>query len=131
MIQIIITQYDYDRLMKLLAKKKPHNDFDKALLAELEKGKIVDPKDVPPDVITMNSQVHFTDEYGDSWDYWLVFPDDADLAKGKISILSPIGCALLGYSIGDKVTLHTPRGRRELKVEEIIHQPEREGNFEL
>lgn len=131
MVQIIITQYDYDRLMKLLARKKPHDDFDKALLAELERGKIVEPQDIPSDIITMNSEVRFKDEYGDSWEYWLVFPEDADLPKNKISILSPIGCALLGYGIGDHITIHTPKGRRELEVEEVLRQPEREGNFEL
>ncbi|MEO7364565.1 MAG: nucleoside diphosphate kinase regulator [Candidatus Saccharimonadales bacterium] len=131
MTKILITQFDYDRLMKLLDKRKPHDDFDKSLLAELEKGEIIEPKDVPDDVITMNSQVSFTDEHGDDWKYWLVFPDDSDLTKQKISILSPIGCALIGYSKGDTITLPTPKGRRQLTVEEIIHQPEREGNFDL
>lgn len=131
MIKIYITQFDYDRLTKLLSKRKPYDDSDKALIAELERGEIIDPKDVPPDVITMNSQVRFKDEYGDGWEYWLVFPEDADLDKNKISILSPIGCALLGYRKGDTITVPTPKGRRELTVEEIIHQPEREGNFDL
>lgn len=130
-MQIVITQHDHDRLMKLLAQRKPHDDFDKALLAELKRGKIVDPEDIPPDVITMNSHVRFKDEYGDSWEYWLVFPKDADLPTNKISILSPIGCALLGYGIGDRITIRTPKGRRELEVEEVLRQPEREGNFEL
>lgn len=132
MTKIYITRFDYDRLMKLLNKKKPHDDFDKALLYELGRGEIVESKDIPPDVITMNSHVKFRDEYGDDWDFWLVFPEDADLPKGKISILSPVGCALLGYKIGDKVTIHTPnKGRRDLSVTEILSQPEREGNFDL
>jgi regulator of nucleoside diphosphate kinase len=131
MVQIIVTQYDLDRLNRLLAKSKPHSDFHKALIAELEKAQVVDSKEVPSDVITMNSQVHFSDDYGDVWDYWLVFPEQADLAEGKISVLSPIGCALLGYRIGDKFTVPTPAGRRVLKVEQIVHQPEREGHFDL
>lgn len=131
MVKIYITQFDYDRLKKLLNKRRPHDANDKALLAELEKGEIIDPKKVPSDVITMNSQVNFKDEYGDDWNYWLVFPDDAELAKNKISILSPIGCALLGYRKGDTVTIPTPKGRRQLTVKEIVHQPEREGNFDL
>lgn len=101
------------------------------MLAELERGEIVEPKDVPADVITMNSQVRFKDEHSDDWEYWLVFPEDADLAKQKISILSPVGCALIGCQKGDKITLPTRSGRKELTVEEVIHQPEREGNFEL
>lgn len=131
MSKIYITQFDKDRLMKLLDKKKPHDDFDKALLVELGKGELVKPKEVPADVITMNSEIRFRDEHGDDWEYWLVFPEDADLTKNKISILSPIGCALLGYGVGDKITLHTPQGRKDLTVEEVIHQPEREGDFDL
>jgi len=131
MCKIYITQFDKDRLMKLLNKKKPHHDFDKALLVELNRGELVKPKNVPPDVITMNSEICFQDEYGDDWEYWLVFPEDVDLTKNKISILSPVGCALLGYRVGDKITLHTPQGRKDLTVQEVIHQPEREGNFDL
>lgn len=132
MTVIYITQFDYDRLKKLLDRKKPHDDFDKALIYELERGKIVAPKDIPPDVITMNSHVKFSDEFGDSWEYWLVFPEDASLSESKISILSPIGCALLGYKIGDHITIHTSnKGRRNLKVEEILSQPEREGRFDV
>ena len=129
--KIYITQFDKDRLMKLLDKKKPHDDFDRALLEELDMGELVNPKDVPPDVITMNSEIRFSDEYGDDWEYWLVFPEDADLAKNKISILSPIGCALLGHGVDDKITLHTPQGRKDLTIKKVIHQPEREGNFDL
>ena len=131
MTKIIITQFDYDRLIKLLNKSKPHDEYDKSLLAELEKSEIVEPKDVPPDVITLNSQIRFIDEYGDGWEYWLVFPEDVDLPNQKISILSPIGCALIGYGKGDTVTIPTPKGRRQLTIDEIIHQPEREGNFDL
>lgn len=132
MAKIYITQFDYDRLTHLLDNKKPHDDFDKALLKELEGGEIVEPKNVPPDVITMNTHVRFVDDHGDDWDFWLVFPEDADLTQNKVSVLSPIGCALLGYKVGDTVTLNTPKhGKRELKVEEILSQPEREGKFDL
>lgn len=131
MTKIFITQFDYDRLTSLLNKRKPHDDFDKSLLAELERGEIIEPKDVPDDVITMNSQVGLTDEHGDDWKYWLVFPEDSDLPNQKISILSPIGCVLIGHRKGDTVTIPTPKGRRHLTIEEIIHQPEREGNFDL
>lgn len=131
MAQIYITQFDHDRLMRLLSRRMPHDDNDRALLKELEGGKVVEPKDIPPDTITMNSQVRFKDKDGKTSEYWLVFPEDADLPNNKISILSPIGCALLGYRVGDTVTIPTPSGERELVVDEIIHQPEREGNFDL
>ena len=60
MSKIYITQFDHDQLMKLLGKKKPHDDFDKALLEELERAEIVDAEQIPPDVITMNSTVRVT-----------------------------------------------------------------------
>lgn len=132
MAKIYITQFDHDRLQKLLDKRKPHDEFDKALSAELANGEIVEPKNIPGNVITMNSNVRFTDEHGDDWECWLVFPEDADLTQNKVSVLSPIGCALLGYKVGDKVTIHTPsNGDRKLVVKEILSQPEREGKFDL
>lgn len=131
MIKIYITQFDHDRLMKLLNKRKPYDEYDKALLVELESAEIVEPKDVPPDVVTMNSQLRLEDEQGDYWEYWLVFPEDADMSTNRISILSPIGCALLGYSKGNTITIPTPKGRKKLTIEKVIHQPEREGSFDL
>lgn len=131
MTSIFITQFDHSRLMKLLEKKRPHDEYDKALIAELERAEIVDPKDIPQDVITMNSQVRFVDESSENLEYWLVFPEETDPFNKKISILSPIGCALIGQAKGDRITLPTPRGRKELTVTEIVHQPEREGNFDL
>ncbi|MFY9228193.1 MAG: nucleoside diphosphate kinase regulator [Candidatus Microsaccharimonas sp.] len=132
MTKIYVTQFDYDRLIKLLDDKKPHDDFDKALLYELKRCEIVDQKSIPGDVITMNSHVLFTDESGEDLDYWLVFPEDAELPNNKISILSPVGCALLGYKVGETVTLHTPnKGRRNLVVKDVLSQPEREGKFTI
>ena len=131
MARIVITQFDYDRLQRLLAKKYPLDDFDRALLAELEKGDIVAPDAVPGDVITMNSEVRFSENSGKPLTYWVVFPEDADLAANKLSVLSPVGCALLGYKVGDTVAVATPSGSQTLRGEEIIHQPEREGNFDL
>jgi regulator of nucleoside diphosphate kinase len=66
----------------------------------------------------------------ESFEYWLVFPEEANLAQNKISVLSPIGCALLGYKIGDIIDLKIPAGQKQLKVEKILHQPEAAGNFD-
>lgn len=129
MMKIYISRVDFERLTNLLDKKKPHDDYDNALAEELTKAEILEPSAIPPDVITMNSQVEFKDEHGESWEYWLVFPDDADLTKRKLSILSPIGSSIIGYRIGDKVTIPTPKGRKELTISEIVYQPERAGDF--
>ncbi len=130
--QIYITKNDNERLMELLKEKRPHDTYDEALLQELERGIIVDSKKIPADVITMNSQVKFTEiESNSSLIYWLVFPQDADISKNKISVLSPIGCGLLGYKVNDIIPVKTPAGEKMVKVEKIIHQPEAEGNYDL
>jgi regulator of nucleoside diphosphate kinase len=131
MAKISITQFDKDRLLHLLEKRKPHDSADQALVDELAKADIVEASEVPADVITMNSHVRFEDEDGGTQEYWLVFPEDADINTNKISVLSPIGCALLGYGIGDTIELKTPSGTRKLKVTEILSQPEREGKYNL
>lgn len=130
--QIYITKNDHARLMKLLKEKHFHDSYDEALLNELTRGKIVDSTKIPPDVITMNSQVNFIDvDSGTSFTYWLVFPQDADISQNKLSVFSPVGCALLGYRINDIISIKTPAGEKKLKVEKIVHQPEAEGNYDL
>lgn len=131
MAQIIITEFDKARILQLLTKKKPHDEYDKALSAELDKAKVVEQADIPADCITMNSQIKFEDSDGKERVYWLVFPEDADVLENKISILSPVGCALLGYGVGDTVMVPTPQGSKELTVKEVLSQPEREGNYSL
>ncbi len=132
MSKIYVTQFDHDKLKKLLNDREPHDDYDLALLYELKRAEIVKPREIPHDVITMNSHIRFVDDLGHVWEYWLVFPEDANLREGKVSILSPIGCALLGYKVGDKVTVFIPaKGRRDLTVIEIMSQPEREGKFNV
>ena len=130
--QIYITNKDNERLTKLIREKWQTSKYDEELLQELERATIVDSKKIPPNAITMNSQVRFLEiESGANLIYWLVFPQDADISKNKISILSPIGCSLLGYSVGDVISVKTPAGEKTLRVEEIIHQPEAEGNYDL
>ena len=131
MTKVYITQFDLDRLQNLLAKRRPQDEYDKALASELATAKIVEPKAVPDDVITMNSIVKFKDEQGESLEYGLVFPEDADITERKISILSPIGCSLIGHRVGNSITLPTPKGSRVLTVEEITYQPERAGDMDL
>ena len=129
MSKIFITQFDLERLNGLLSRKKPHDDYDKALLEELSKAEVVDSKSIPDNVITMNSHIKFRDEDGNSRNFWLVFPEDADILENKVSVLSPIGCSLIGYKTGDSVTFPTPKGDHKFVVEEILYQPERAGDF--
>jgi len=64
-------------------------------------------------------------------EYTIVYPHEADYANGKISVLAPIGTALLGYREGDTVEWQVPGGRRRLKIDAVIYQPEASGNFAL
>ncbi|NMB48213.1 nucleoside diphosphate kinase regulator [Candidatus Kuenenbacteria bacterium] len=128
---IYITKNDHQKLLDLLHTKSFYSQDEQDLLAEVERATIVEPTAVPGEVITMNSQVIFSDsESKEELEYWLVFPDDADISQKKISVLSPIGCALLGCKIGDTISVKTPKGEKKLKVEKILHQPESEGNYE-
>lgn len=131
MTQIYITQFDLDRLRNLLDKRKPHGEYDEALSAELSRAEIIEPHAIPSDVVTMNSIVRLKDEQSNSREYHLVFPEDADLAKNRISILSPVGCSLIGSRVGSSVVFPTPKGRKQLSIEAILYQPERSGVFDL
>lgn len=96
-----------------------------ALRQELERAEVVAAADIPPDVITMNSQVRVRDlDSGDITVYTLVFPRDADFSRNRISILAPIGTALLGSRVRDIIEWKVPAGTRRLKVESVLYQPE-------
>lgn len=132
---IYITELDMKRLQGRLLSSESVPEKDKENLAELEqellRAEIVPPGEIPGDVITMNSIVRLRDlDTRKELTYTLVFPQDADVAENRISVLAPIGTALIGYRVGDVITWEVPAGRRRLKVEEIIYQPEKAGDFE-
>ena len=91
----------------------------------MEFAEIVAPDAVPPDVITMNSRAKLLDlDTGERMEFTIVFPDEADFAAGKISVLAPIGTGMLGYRVGDSFERRVPYGLRRLKVMDVIFQPE-------
>ena len=129
---IIITDSDRRRLEHLLASEFAAAINPKTYLAdlqaELQRAKIVDSAEVPGDVITMESTVRLIDvDTGEEETYTLVYPSQANIAASKLSILAPIGTAILGYRVGDVVHWRVPSGKRHLRVEEVLYQPEREG----
>jgi regulator of nucleoside diphosphate kinase len=80
-------------------------------------------------VITLNSTARLVDQQtSEEMVYTLVFPEDADLSRGKISVLAPIGTAMLGYKAGDIFQWDTPGGKRSILVKEILYQPEAYGD---
>jgi regulator of nucleoside diphosphate kinase len=101
------------------------------LEAELERAVIVEPQEVPGSVVTMNSTVRFKlQPSGNEFCLTLVYPEDMDGSGGTISILAPVGCALIGLSQGDVIEWPKPGGGvLKVSIEEIVYQPEREGEF--
>lgn len=130
---IYITDYDLTRLRELLEVgiSVPERDRQslEALQGELDRAHIVEPTAVPHDVVTMNSRVRLADvETNEEQVYTVVFPSEANLEQRKISILAPIGTAILGYRMGDNVEWRMPGGIRNLRIEEILYQPEAAGH---
>jgi len=91
----------------------------------------VEPKNIPHDVITMNSVVRIKDlDTNEEKTFALVFPGKAKVAEKAISILAPVGTALIGYREGDIIEWEVPAGKKRLQVMEIVYQPERVGNYD-
>ncbi len=137
--EIFITQLDKERLLELI---KVADDFApqgkqdlrslRDLQAELERARVVAPEEVPPDVVTMNSRVTLREAAsGEEITCTLVFPGDADMAKGAVSVLAPVGTAILGYREGDTIEWTVPSGPKRFSIEKILYQPEAAGDFEL
>lgn len=134
--KIFITKFDKERLTDLIeglsenpGKKREIIDM---LEKELSSAQVVEPEDIPTDVITMNSTAHIT--IMDSEEKMicsLVFPSAANIDKNKISILAPMGIALLGYRVGDIIEWKMPSGFKKLRIDEVVYQPEAAGDYHL
>lgn len=134
--KIFITEYDLKRLRELISEHRhtePRNrGYLENLETELARATHVDPKDVPPDVVTMNSKVCLEDvETGDEIILTLVFPEEADHSQSKISVLAPLGTAVLGYRVGDTFSWKVPAGVVSYRIKELLFQPEASGNYDL
>ena len=128
---LLVSRLDHDRLVELIESPAARHLDTSALRAELDRAEIVEPRDMPADVITMNSTARFLDENsGEEREMTLVFPRDADGSADKVSILAPVGSALLGLRIGDSIQWPIPGGRTiSLRVLSIQYQPEAAGDF--
>jgi regulator of nucleoside diphosphate kinase len=133
---IFITCTDLERLEKLIQTEEEFVPGSKThlleLKSELKRAVVVEPQAIPADVITMRSQVLLKDlSSSEEMNCTLVYPDEADMLEGKISVLAPIGMAILGYRENDRVEWTTPGGVVLLQVEKILFQPEASGHFDL
>ncbi len=132
---IYVSEFDFDRLYGLVESADPNIRDKKHLVQlkeELEQGEVIEPADIPGDVITMNSKFRLEDlDDGAQAEYTLVFPHQADFSKNRISILAPIGVALIGCRVGDTVAWKTQGGQKRYKIMDILYQPEASGDFHL
>ncbi|HEY1326939.1 MAG TPA: nucleoside diphosphate kinase regulator [Casimicrobiaceae bacterium] len=112
---LFLTEADFTRVMAL----QP----DPLLRAELERAIVVAPHAMPPGVVTMYSNVRYHDEHaGLSRKVQIVYPEDADAAAGKVSVLAPVGAALIGLEKGQAIDWKFPGGEvRRLRVEEVVN----------
>lgn len=126
---IVITEADYGRLQRLIESSRRCRQRDAehldALEQELERATIARTADVPHDVVIMNSRVRVKDlDSGREFSYQIVFPGDADVARSRISVLAPIGTALLGYGAGATIEWQVPSGMRRFRILDVEYQPE-------
>lgn len=133
---VYITDYDYKRLELLLdiMNSVPQNRRDdlSCLENELETCRVVAPDEMPGNVVTLNSRVKYLDlDTSQEKIVTLVFPSNADQSTGRISVTTPMGAAILGYAEGDVVAWKVYSGRKTIRIEEVLYQPEATGDYHL
>lgn len=115
---LLVYLSDFVRLRKLVR--------DHALVEELERAIVVPSDRIPENIVTMNSRLIYSDEStGTTREVELVYPDEAAPMAGRVSVLAPVGCALLGLSVGQSIDWNFPSGKvHRLKVERVLFQPQ-------
>ncbi|MFA7173766.1 MAG: nucleoside diphosphate kinase regulator [Kiritimatiellia bacterium] len=133
--QVFMTAFDKKRLDELIEVAREFGEHTrkdlKDLAAELSRAKVLEPEQVPANVVTMNSKVVLKDlDTAKEVTYTLVFPREADIKSGAISVLAPVGTAILGYKEGSIVEWPVPSGKRRIRIEKILYQPEAAGRYD-
>ena len=131
---IHVTRQDLERLRGVVATHEAGRDAAAAqqLETELDRAVVVPSDELPADVVTMHSRVVFEDETGRRRDVQLVYPWEAAPERGRISILAPVGVALLGLSVGQVIDWPMPNGRTaSLRIVSVLYQPEAAGDLHV
>ena len=129
---IIVSSRDLARLEALLdSPVLSRHPAALALMDELNRAEILPPEQIPADVVTMHSRVECEDvASGEDHVLTLVYPNEADVERGRVSVLAPVGSALLGLSVGQTIDWQAPGGRSlKLRVKSVRYQPEAAGDF--
>ncbi len=136
MKKLIMNRVDHVRILKCINDASDMNTISaeeaENLLNELNSAKIVEPGDVPVNLVTMNSivKIRFINR-NKQIQFRIVYPDQADVKENKISIFSPVATALIGYKVNDEIEWLIPSGMTTIRIEEILYQPEAAGDYTL
>jgi regulator of nucleoside diphosphate kinase len=128
--EITVSMADLERLEGLLGELRGGApEIADGLRSELDRARIVEPEDMPQDVVTMNSTVRFADEEtGKEFERTLCYPEEATGGTDKVSILAPLGSALLGLSVGQRIDWPVPGGRMaRIRILDVVAKPGRAG----
>jgi regulator of nucleoside diphosphate kinase len=136
MSKIILNRLDYARIKKCIRDAQLSNSISnheaESLLRELESAEILEPEDIPSNVVTMNSIVRMSFiNSKKNVKFQIVYPNKANFKDNKISIFSPIATALIGYKVDDEIEWIIPAGITRIRIDEIIYQPEAAGHYNL
>ncbi|HNM31105.1 MAG TPA: nucleoside diphosphate kinase regulator [Chitinophagales bacterium] len=136
MSKLIVNRLDYARIKKSISDARQFKSINAAdedkLMRELNSAEIVEPENMPANVVTMNSIVKLSFLNNNKQiQFQIVYPENANIKENKISIFSPIATALIGYKVQDEVEWLVPAGLTKIRVDEIIYQPEAAGDFNL
>lgn len=136
MKKIILNKLDYLRIQKHIREARIKKTIEateaEKLVNELESAMLVEPQQIPADVVTMNSvvKISFVGEERQQ-EFRIVYPNEADFKSKKVSIFSPIATALIGFRIGDLIEWMVPGGMKQIKIDGITYQPEAAGDYNL
>lgn len=131
---ITLTNLDHKRLSAIASAQSGQSaEVSRILSWELENALIIESAKISSNIVTMNSRVTVRDNAtGNTRIFTLVYPEDEDISIGNLSILTPVGAALIGLSVGETLEWTTRDGRdKEMTVVEILYQPEADGRFDL
>ena len=133
--EILVTTANLKRLEGIIQYAAIPDEHQKdnleRLSEDLERATVVDARDIPPDVVTINSTLKLRDlDSGEEMVFTVVSPSNADVSQGRVSLLAPVGSAVVGYRSGDVVEWRVPAGLKRLKIEKVLYQPEAAGDLD-
>jgi len=131
---VTISRIDRERLERLIDEavfgRAEQDPCYRALKQEIERAQVVEPGALPANVLSMRSRALIALD-GEEEEAQLVYPSEADWVKGRLSVLSPVGTALLGYREGDEIQWDVAGGRTRIEIRKILYQPEAAGDYQL